>query len=295
MTHHIWDTTAAVPGKPLMDISRFEPFADGLDHPEGVACGPDGSIYAGGEAGQIYRVSPDGQLEQIATTAGFILGLCLDADSNIYACDSANKRVQRITQDGHVSVHSSGSPDRPMQTPNYPAFDEAGNLYVADSGSWHGNDGCIFRIRPDGETGVFTDQVTAFPNGLAMHPTGSHLYAAVSQTCSVVRVAIEADGSAGTIETIAEFPHNVPDGLAFDEVGNCYLACYTPDVIYRISPANAVEILAYDWESTTLSSPTNVAFCGPERRTLVVGSLARWHLSRATMPVAGARLFYPSL
>ena len=36
------------------DISVF---LDGLDHPEGVAWGPDGFIYAGGEIGQIYRIN----------------------------------------------------------------------------------------------------------------------------------------------------------------------------------------------------------------------------------------------
>jgi hypothetical protein len=31
-------------------------FAEGLDHPECVAVHPDGSVWCGGEAGQIYRI-----------------------------------------------------------------------------------------------------------------------------------------------------------------------------------------------------------------------------------------------
>lgn len=54
--------------------------AQGLDHPEGVATGPDGMIYAGGEAGQVYRIDPDsGQVDEVANTGGFVLGLCHDA------------------------------------------------------------------------------------------------------------------------------------------------------------------------------------------------------------------------
>ena len=35
----------------------FEELAAGLNHPEGVAWNPvDGHVYAGGEAGEIYRV-----------------------------------------------------------------------------------------------------------------------------------------------------------------------------------------------------------------------------------------------
>jgi gluconolactonase len=41
---------------PLVPLSEFDLLADGLDHPEGVTWGPDGFVYAGGEAGQIYRV-----------------------------------------------------------------------------------------------------------------------------------------------------------------------------------------------------------------------------------------------
>ncbi len=46
----------------LLDISNFAAFADGLDHPEGVAWGLDGNVYAGAEAGQIYRVTLDGKV-----------------------------------------------------------------------------------------------------------------------------------------------------------------------------------------------------------------------------------------
>jgi gluconolactonase len=90
-------------------------------------------------------------------------------------------------------------------------------------------------------------------------------------------------------------PRHVPDGLAFDERGNLYVACYTPDVIYRVTPAGKVDIVAEDWQSVTFATPTNIAFCGGDRRTLVVASLSRWHLTKGRMPIAGARLRYPRL
>ncbi|MCC6944378.1 MAG: NHL repeat-containing protein [Thermomicrobiales bacterium] len=287
-----WDITASLP-ETLLPISAFSAFVEGLDHPEGVATGSDGALYAGGEAGQVYRVSLDGTFKEIGSTGGFNLGLCLDASDNVYVCDNWAHVVKKVAPNGTVTTYSSGAPNRPMKTPNYPVFDAAGNLYVSDSGDWNANNGCVFRVASGGETEVFTTAVSAFPNGICLHPTGSHLYVVESQTSSVVRVEIGADGSAGAAEKVVELPHNVPDGVAFDEAGNLFISCYSPDVIYRLTPAGELDLLAADWERVTLAAPTNLAFCGPERKTLVVGSLGRWHLSKATMDIPGARLNYP--
>ena len=54
---------------------------DGLDHVEGIAWGLDGYCYAGGEAGQIYRIDIERkEAVQIADTSGFILGLAIDSE-----------------------------------------------------------------------------------------------------------------------------------------------------------------------------------------------------------------------
>ena len=279
----------------LMRIEDFVPFTDGLDHPEGVAVGPDGTIYAGGEAGQIYRVALNGEWEQIASTGGFVLGLCLDGDGAIYACDLALHCVKRIAPDGTVSTYSSGSPERPMVVPNYPVFDAAGNLYVSDSGGWKERRGCLFRVRPGGETEVVGEGLEGFPNGMALHPDGDRLFIVLSNLPGVVSVGLSETGGLGAPETVVELPRNVPDGLAVDVEGNLYIACYTPDVIYRLTPRGELAILADDWESVTFATPTNIAFAGPDRRTLVVASLSRWHLTKGEMPVPGAPLRYPKV
>lgn len=277
----------------LMRIEDFAPFTDGLDHPEGVTAGPDGTIYAGGEAGQIYRVDLNGEWEQVSSTGGFVLGLCLDGEGAIYACDLALHSVQRIAPDGTISTYSSGAPDRKMAVPNYPVFDAAGNLYVSDSGGWKEHQGCLFRIRPGGETEVVGEGLEAFPNGMALHPGDDRLYVVLSNLPGVVSVELRDDGSVGSPETVVELPRTVPDGLAFDIDGNLYIACYTPDIIYHLSPEGDLSVLAEDWESVTFATPTNITFAGPDRRTLVVASLSRWHLTKGAMPVAGAPLRYP--
>ena len=279
----------------LMRIDDFAPFVHGLDHPEGVTAGPDGTVYAGGEAGQIYRVDLAGSFEQIATTGGFVLGLCLDGDGAIYACDLALSAVMRVGPDGAVSTYSKGAPNRPIAVPNSPVFDASGNLYVSDSGGWKERGGCLFRIRPGGETEVVGERLEAFPNGMALHPDGDRLYVVLSNLPGVVSLELGDDGAVGPPQSVVELPRHVPDGLAFDVEGNLYIACYTPDVIYRLTPGGTLDVLAEDWESATFATPTNIVFAGPGRETLVVASLSRWHLTKGAMPIAGAALQYPTL
>jgi gluconolactonase len=291
----VWDVTTGLQSEPLRDLSEFVSTTDGLDHPEGVAVGPNGTLYAGGEAGQIYRIGADGSAQQYASIDGFALGLALDADSNAYVCETTGRTVRRVTPEGAVSIYTSGLPNRAFVNPNYPAFDAAGNLYVSDSGQWNRRDGCILVVRPGGATELWSDEVTAFPNGLCLGPDGKWLYVVVSEMPGIVRVAIEDDGSAGLVETVVELPKNVPDGIAFDQDGTLFIACYAPSVVYQFTTDGVLQVLGYDWQNTQLAAPTNIAFTGPNRTRMVIGSLSRWHLTSIEMTVPGLPLHFPSL
>lgn len=55
----------------------IETLVDGLDHPEAVCWDPGAAVlWAGGEAGQLYRVDLESrQAEEVAPAPGFVLGL----------------------------------------------------------------------------------------------------------------------------------------------------------------------------------------------------------------------------
>ncbi len=280
----------------LLSTKSFSTLVDGLDHPECVTWALDGYIYAGGEAGQIYRIAMDGSYRQIASTGGFALGLCLDRAGTIYVCDVGHHAVMRVISQGAVTVYSSGTTARQMVNPNYPVFDRGGNMYVSDSGGWMADNGCLFRIRPGGYTEIVSTELRMFPNGMALGPDERHLYVVLSTTePGVVRVALGEDGSIGSPERVAHLPRSVPDGLAFDIAGNLYISCYTPNAVYRLSPDGDLALLVKDWQATQIAAPANLAFCGDDRRTLVLASLSRWHLARTRMDIPGLPLQYPSL
>lgn len=278
-----------------MNLEVFSELAGGLDHPEGVAQGPDGRVYAGGEAGQIYRISLDGDVKELASTGGFIYGVTLDGVGNVYACDFGRAAVMRISPTGEVSTYSTGTSDRPLRVPNYAAFDTEGSLYVTDSGEWGADDGLIFRVAPSGETSVWTEQAPRFPNGCCISLEGDALLVIESHGRSISRIPIRDDGSAGSIEAVADLTGSQPDGVALASDGSMVVGCYRPDRLFRIDPHGAVDIVAEDPDGVVLNQPANVAFVGPTLDRIAVSSLGGWSLMVADVGLVGAPLHHPQL
>lgn len=268
--------------------------AEGLDHPECVAVGPDGALYAGGEAGQLYAVDPaDGTFREMGSSGGWLLGLAVDADGNVIACDPKRGAVVVFDVHGNVRTLSTGAPGRAMITPNYPVLLDDGTLLVSDSGTWPAGGGCIFRIAADGTTSVWSESAPHFTNGLALDASGSYLYVAESTLPGISRIPIAADGSAGPAEIVVLLPGTVPDGVAFDVEGRLYIGCYRPDRVYTLEPDGTLLVHADDHQGTLLAAPTNLAFGGEDHRELYIASLGRWHIARIRTEAAGLPLRYP--
>ena len=275
-------------------MDRFEVVAEGLDHPEGAAVGPDGTLYAGGEAGQIYRIASDGSFDVMAETGGFLYGVTVDGDGNVYGCDMGRAEIVRIDDAGRVTTYSTGTAEHPLRVPNFAAFDDAGVLYVTDSGEWGAGDGLLFRVTPGGDATVWTDAVSAFPNGCCLTAEGDALLVVESSARRVVRVPIVEGGAAGAPTVVADLTGSQPDGIALAADGTMFVGCYRPDLIWRIPPGGSPERWADDPDGVILNQPANPVFIGDALDRLLVTSLGGWNLVAADAGVAGLPLRYPS-
>ena len=273
-----------------ISVDQFETYADGLDHSEDLAFDAEGTLWAGGELGQIYRIPEKGRVEEVTNIGGFCLGLTFSAGDELFVCNPKLGCIVKVQKNGKSTMFADFAGAHKLRQPNYSVFDAAGNLYVSDSGEWSKSSGCVVRFDKQGRGEIFLEAPQPFPNGMALDASERFLFIAQSHTDDVLQVEIRSDGSAGNREIYAKGVERVPDGLAFDVSGNLYVSCYASDNIFRVSPDRSVSLLTYDRNGTTIARPTNIAFGGRENEFLYVANLGRWHINRVRLGVKGQAL-----
>ncbi len=263
----------------------FRVLASGLDHVEGVCWDARRRcVWAGGEAGQVYRIELDGSVRVVAQIdGGALLGLALDGDGDLYVCDPAQHQVWRVDAAGRA--HPFGDP---VDYPNYPAFGPDGRLYVSDSGSFFEPTGRIVAIEPDGTTHDVSPRPVAFANGLAF--TGRTLWVVESSAPGVSAMDI----TGGPLEPVVRMSRCVPDGLAVDGDGGLLISCYQPNQIWRYSARGGLELLIDEWSGEQILSPTNIAFYGDDLDRLALASLCGHDVTTVKLGYRGAPVQYLS-
>jgi sugar lactone lactonase YvrE len=270
--------------RPVLPADRARVFFDGvfteprLQHPEGVAVGPDGWIWCGTENGEVLRIDPAGtRIERMAKAGGFTLGLAFLGSTALFFCDNREATVFRLDL---ASGRAERFASQGIRIPNYPAVDVTRRrLFVSDSHDFVAPGPGVFAFDlATGEGDLWYGGALVFANGLALAPDGSALYVCETFARRVTRIAIEPDGRAGAATPFAVDLPGLPDGIAFDERGRLFCGCYEPSRILRISPdGRTVETYLEDPTAHLLAHPTNLAFDGT---ALFTANLGRWHITR---------------
>jgi sugar lactone lactonase YvrE len=240
-----------------------EAIAGSLNKPNGVVGGPSGEIYIADTSNhRVRKLTPDGIIEafagngtagtggdagpataaQLATPAGMAIG----ADGSVYIADRAAHRVRCVAPDGVIttfagsSIGSSGDGGSAtvakMNGPSGLAFDNEGNLYIADAANNKirvvdatGDIHTFAGTGAPGSGGVGGDRLSVLltqPEDVAVAPdglvyiadTGNNRILKVSATGTVTLAASDQAGSVFLVDI------DKPTSIIFDWQGNLYIA-----------------------------------------------------------------------
>lgn len=259
--------------------ARIEIIADGLMFPEGPAFGRDGSLWAVELQGACLIKYMDGKLNRYHV-GGKPNGLAIDKQGMIWFCDAGENAIRRFNPDnGESEVIVSEVDGKELSQPNDLVFDDCGNLLFTCPGN--------SRTEPTGYVCVWKPDHTVkkiitgkyFPNGLAFTKDGKNLIFAETyrhqlwkgewdaRNCEWLygRVWCKVGGPVGP---------GGPDGIAFDEHGNLYVAVYGTGEIRVINPSG----IWTDAISLAGQNPTNCTFDPFNRYNLIVTEAERGEL-----------------
>jgi gluconolactonase len=272
---------------PELSSDQFSIFASGVDHPECVAFDRKGNLWAGGEAGQVYRIDPKGRVQTIASLESFNGGLAFSPADELFVCNPV-KGIVRVQPDGASSIFTNEGPGQKLICPNFGLFDEQGNYYVSDSGNFRKRNGRVLRFDSTGKGELIAGPV-GYANGMALSQDGRSLFWIESDTNSVFVQEITNE-TCSAPRLFAADCGRFPDGLALDVLGNLYVSCYASDEIWKLSSKGEKTLFAWDPWAIVLGSPTNMAFGGPEMNELYIANLARTTITRVKVPTPGLPL-----
>jgi gluconolactonase len=217
-----------------------------------------------GPNSQIRRFTPPNSFDVFVASSGSN-GLALANDGRVLA---ATHDLQTLSYfdpaTGAREPRELRYQGKSFNSPNDLAVRSDGNVYFSDPnwqlGSRTSQVGMlgVYRVAPDGAVSLI-DGTLGQPNGVALSPDERTLYVG-SQGSEIYKFPLAADGSAGTRSTFAT--PGGSDGLGIDCAGNLYVAS---GGIQVFSPAG--QKLG---QISVPENPSNVAFGGPERKTLYI-------------------------
>ena len=239
--------------------------------------------------GRVFRIDPGGQWELVAEWDGEPNGAKFLNERELLVTDYRNGLMACDVTTGAVRPYLDRRNSERFKGVNDLVFDRQGNLYFTDQGQTglHDPTGRLYRLRANGQLDLLLANVPS-PNGVALSPDERVLYLAVTRANQVWRVPLMDDGSVSKVSAFfTSYGPSGPDGLAVDETGRVIVANPGLGLAWVLSPRAEPEQVLKSAAGTSL---TNVAFGGPNRKTLyctesVTGSVLRVELDHAGLPL----------
>ena len=281
----------------LLEAGEAQRLATGFVFTEGPLWHPDGVYYfVDVRASILYRLRPGGAAEIVREKTGGGNGTTFDLEGRLVLCEGDQRRVTRTAAgrpDGPSEVLMDRFEGKRLNRPNDVVCTSDGSIWFTDPGlrvplaerevPYAG----VYRVAPDGSARLVAD--FEYPNGLAFSPDERRLYVANTRWAQYIHVLdLDADGTVRRRGIFADMSSDetdgVPDGMKVDVEGRVW--CTGPGGTWVFAPDGArLGIIR------TPEVPANVAFGGPDRRTLFLTARTSVYALRVKTPGVAHPLF----
>lgn len=243
--------------------------------------------------GRVFRIDPRGEWDLVAQWEGEPNGMKFLSATELLVTDYLNGLMVVDLRSGAVRPYLARRNTEGFKGLNDLVFDAQGHLFFTDQGQTglHDPTGRVYRLSPAGKLDLLLSNMPS-PNGIVLSPDEKFLFVAATRGNCVWRMPLLADGSVSKAgQFFTSYGPSGPDGLAMDEAGRLLVANPALAYVWVLNPrGEPVQVL----RGTPGHSLTNLAYGGPDRRTLYVTDSTSGSILRAEMDVAGMPLHRPS-
>lgn len=295
-----------------------------LNRPECVVATRAGDVFVPDWPGGVTVVRPDGRTQTWRATSTMDLrpnGIALVSDGSFLIANlGADGGIWRLDRAGRLSPVLLEIDGVPLPPSNFVTIDGHGRIWISVSTrllprqrAWRNDVADGFVVLLDAAGPRIVADGLHYTNEVRPDPAGEWLYVVETFGRRVRRCAIGRQGALGAAETVFSIDRGFfPDGFAFDEDGGLWVTSLVSNRLVRfhdqrteivLEDVNAgfVEQVERAFASgamaaehlgripgTRLQQLTSVAFGGPDRRTVYLGSLHASCLYRFRTEIRGA-------
>jgi gluconolactonase len=257
---------------------------------EGPVFDTAGNLYVADiPFGRVFRIDQLGNWELICEYDGEPNGMKFRNDNELVIADYKNGLLVLDINTGQVASLLGRRSSERFKGVNDLIFDASRNLYFTDQGQtgMHDPTGRLYRFCPDGRLDLLLDNIPS-PNGVVLNADESVLFVAVTRGNAIWRAPLMADGSLSKVGCFfSSYGPSGPDGLAMDLENNLLVA--NPGLGYVWQLNGRGEPISV-WTSPVGTSCTNLAFGGPDRKTVYCTESATGTILQFETQVPGTML-----
>lgn len=312
-----------------IDLSKVSEYGHDLNRPECVLCLASGDLFVSHKGAGVTHIAPDGRQHIIGhanDVGGHELvpnGIALLPDGSFLIANIGEAGgVWRLQRDGTIEPYLLEADGEPLAAANFVMNDERGRVWITVSTrkqprylAYSADVADGFVVLADERGARIVADGCVFTNELRLAADGRNVYVSETFARRISRFPVRTDGTLGSREEFATFGYGTfPDGIAFDEEDHLWVTSIVSNQLIRIAPNGRSDVLLedsvaehvdaveralaegrmgrehfYTIKSRRLRNIASVAFGGPDRRTVYLGSLMGTTLAMLRSPVPGRK------